>query len=309
MDGHGADREDTVDSSRGLTLRERAISGALRSLPLKHGKHRLLDRLAPRSPSAGPARVRMGYAGADLIMDVDDLVGWHSAVLRSFDPEVSEVLGVVASTSPRTVLWDVGANKGACSYAVAAAFPDAELVLIEPQPAMQPLLEHNVAALAPGRSELWPVALGREDGRMTLHIPEENKGRASLVHQGEGQSVEIDVITPRAAEGAVRLRPAHPGEDRRRGLEVDVVTALESFLSDQVCEALVFENHQEDAAAFEQLRGIFQRHGYLVHGITRTPFSTHLTPTDTLLDHAIDYVALRPDAASRPVVKALIRAV
>jgi FkbM family methyltransferase len=111
----------------------------------------------------------------------DDLVGWHFLLLKSFDPAVSEVLCAAGRGSERQVMWDIGANKGACAYAVATELPCSQVVLIEPQASLSELLEHNMQKLAPGRFELHAVGVGIRQEMLELVIPGDNKGRASLV--------------------------------------------------------------------------------------------------------------------------------
>lgn len=249
----------------------------------------------------------MPYGGTSLTMDVDDLVVWHFAVLRSFDPEVSEVLCAVGESSTAPVFWDIGANKGACLYAVARGLPRARLVLIEPQPALQELIRHNMAQLAPGRHEIWDVAVGSEEGDFTLSVPEDNKGRASLVHHGDGASVTVHVIT--AEQLASQSEAGWPTLVKIdvEGFEEQVITTLEPALRSGACEAVVFESHQDETQIFADVSDIFTEHGYEVFGITRTPFTTRLTPAPTQLPGAMDYAALRPDVLSRPAVRRLIR--
>ena len=186
------------DGYRSMSTAERALALFLRALPIKHGCHRLLDKIKPALWPQTTPQVRMSYIGHELLMNADDLVGWHFLILGSFDPEVSEVLCAVGAESKRQVMWDIGANKGACAYAIATALPNCQIVLIEPQTTLTELLEHNMHILAPGRFELHAVGVGTQEGMLELVIPENNKGRASLVHElgiDKGHTVMVHILT------------------------------------------------------------------------------------------------------------------
>ena len=99
---------------RSLTCLEQLLSILLRNLPIKNGKHRLLDKSFPKSWSKSGKDVYLKYRGARLRLNIDELVGWHFAMLHSFDPEVIEALNMSASNSDGQVFWDIGANKCFC---------------------------------------------------------------------------------------------------------------------------------------------------------------------------------------------------
>lgn len=107
-------------------------------------------------------------------------------MLQSFDPEVTEVLKKFALHDYGDVFWDIGANKGACSYEIATALPNSKIVAIEPQEIMQGLLKSNLDILAPGRHEIVKVGIGEKPGFFDLVIPQGNRGRTSLVNAIKG---------------------------------------------------------------------------------------------------------------------------
>lgn len=286
-----------LPGTRKLTLLESSLSLAFRMLPVKHGAHRLLDRLAPHAWVKGPSNVAVPYRGGTLRIDVSDLVGWHFLVMRNFDPEITEVLQGFASPAGEDVFWDIGANKGALSYAMAAALPRARIVAIEPQAALREPLNANLETLAAGRYEVFTVALGEEPGRLELVIPPGNRGGASLVGDRDPDSLveEVEVVTA----DALRRRSAHGWPSIVKidveGFEPTVIRSLSGAFQSRQVRACVFECHGSRQGGFEQIRQCTEPCGYRVYAIRKTPFATRLVPTAALARGATDYALIRDD--------------
>ena len=280
------------DTCSTLTRTERLLAMGLRMLPLKHGKHRILERLLPRPLGAPSRTVVTPYHGAALHIKIDDLVGWHFAMLRSFDPEITEVLRAAAGTGEQ-VFWDVGANKGACSYAIAAGLPRCKIVAIEPQAQMAADLLHNLGQISPGRFEHNPVGIGTRDEVLELTIPQGNSGRATLHPErmyvsGRTESVQLLTATS-LAEGSRFGWPSLVKIDVE-GHESEVVSSLAPCLESNRCRAMVFENHASDKDGFSAIYAQASRNGYRVFGIAKTPFSTRLIETREQVQGVTDYV-------------------
>jgi FkbM family methyltransferase len=286
-----------MPDTRRPTLLESGLSFAFRMLPVKHGAHRLLDRLVPRAWVKGSFNVAVPYRGGTLRIDVSDLVGWHFLVMRSFDPEISEVLLSFADLAGEEVFWDIGANKGVLSYAMAAALPRARIVAIEPQSGLREPLKANLETLAHGRHEVFTVALGDQPGRLELIIPPHNRGQASLVAaRSPGSLVEqVEVVTA----DALRMRSSYDWPTMVKidveGFEPTVVRSLREAFRSRRVRVCVFECHRSQETAFKQIREVTQPCGYLLYAIRKTPFSTRLVPTAMLARAVTDYALIRDD--------------
>ena len=180
--------------SRQLTIGEAALSWMLRHLPIKHGKHRILDRLCPKAWVNGDPVVALSFHGNRLTLDLSDLVGWHFAMLRNFDPEVAEILLRFSDFDAEEIFWDIGANKGTFLYQVAHELPKAKIVAIEPQPELVRQLIKNTERH--DRCQIFDVGLGDEAKTVPLYIPDANRGSASLVHNFDGaRSMSVKIET------------------------------------------------------------------------------------------------------------------
>lgn len=288
--------------SRAMSAAESVLSALLRALPVKHGRHRLLDKIKPELWSDTTTLVKTPYKGHELLIDADDLVGWHFLLLKSFDPEVSEVLCAVGEASDRQVMWDIGANKGACAYAVATALPRCQIVLIEPQATLSGLLEHNMRQLAPGRFELLAAAVGIEEETLELAIPWGNKGRASLVPGVDGEDCRKVMVQVRTAQQIADSSafgwPTLVKIDVE-GFEPQVFESLAPALSARAIEAIVFENHPWQGAAFRPICSAVHRCGYRMFAIRKTAFTTQLQACDAIVPAATDYAVIRDDLLGR----------
>lgn len=77
------------------------------------------------------------------------------------------------------IIFDVGANHGDFARAAAAVYPNAQIWLFEPQPALVPSLR-ELAGPQHGRWHVEPIGLGNVDGTLGLQIAADD-GIASFV--------------------------------------------------------------------------------------------------------------------------------
>lgn len=279
------------------TLLESGLSLLLRLLPVKHGAHRLLDRVRPTAWVQGPAMVDVPYRGHILQMDVSDLVGWHFLIMRSFDPEITEVLQRFVSRSGTDVFWDIGANKGAVSYEMATALPGCRVVAIEPQRTLTGPLAENLETLARGRYEVFRVGIGETPGTFELVIPPGNRGRASLkAERSQGNLIEqIEVVTADTVRRYSRYGWPTVVKVDVEGFEPEVIRSLRPAFARRRIRCCVFECHASQDHSFQRIRAAVANLGYGLYAITKTPFSTHLIATNRLIRAATDYALIRDD--------------
>jgi FkbM family methyltransferase len=309
VDVQGVSATQAAADGRAMSAAESVLSALLRALPVKHGRHRLLDKIKPAHWPHTTAVVKTRYKGRELLMDADDLVGWHFLMLKSFDPEVSEVLCAVGAASERQVMWDIGANKGACAYAVATVLPRSRVVLIEPQVALAELLAHNMQQLAPGRFELHAVGIGVKAETLELVVPCDNKGRASLV---------LDVGAEDCCKLMVPMRTARQVADDSafgwptlakidvEGFEPQVFASLAPALAERACEAIVFENQPCQDRAFAQILAVVRPCGYRVFAVCKSAFATQLRACNAIVPAATDYAVIRDDLLGRAGVRKMM---
>lgn len=281
-------------NTRKLTFGEKALSLFLRALPIKNGKHRILDHIlkVPWGLST-TSNVEFRYKNTDLIINIDDLVGWHFLILRSFDPEIVDVLTKLASHDTEHVYWDIGFNKGACSYAIAKAMPNSKVVAIEPQAELKELNEVNLKRICPNRFEYYQLAIGLKNEILPLVVPEKNKGKATLhcsTITEDAVIEEIQMVTPQTiVEQSAFGWPTLVKIDVE-GHEPHVIRSLLPALTNHKCEVIVFENHFNEIDNFNIIKNITKDIGYSLFGISKSIFTTKLVPAISIVEDITDYV-------------------
>ena len=262
--------------SRQLTIGEAALSWMLRHLPIKHGKHRILDRLCPKAWVNGDPVVTLGFYGKRLTLDISDLVGWHFAMLRNFDPEVAEILLRFSDSDAEEIFWDVGANKGALLYQVAHELPKAKIVAIEPQPELVRYLMKNTERH--DRCQIFDVGLGDEAKTVPLYIPDANCGSASLVHTFEGGRVmSVNIETAETIKARSGLGWPTLVKIDVEGYEPNVIRSLRPAFEYRDIKCCVFECFQKESLL--EIIAAVESYGYKTHAIRKSVFSTWLEGT------------------------------
>lgn len=289
-------------NQREPTKLESCLSLLMRSLPIKHGTHRILDWVRSTSWVNDPSLVKLPYKGYTILMDVSDLVGWHFFIMHNFDPEVTEIIERFSVGDENDVFWDIGANKGACSYEIASALNMCRIVAIEPQYEMRELLESNLQTLAPGRHEIFSVGIGEVPGHFDIVIPNGNRGQASLIVNkiNDGNLIEaIEVVTAVTLEKQSQYGWPTIIKIDVEGFEPSVIKSLEPAFECRRVRCCVFECHSTEATGFENIRNTTEKFGYHIYAIQKTIFTTTLTPTLALVKDATDYAIIRDDLFER----------
>lgn len=287
--------------ARTLSFGESVLSILLRALPLKHGKHKILDMLTSSAWIKSDKPVSIAIQGHPIVVDPGDLVGWHFAMLRSFDPEVVELLSKVCDPEKEEVLWDIGANKGACFCSLASKVPSLRIVAVEPQGKLQANNIANLESLCPGRYEYVHAGLGDEEAELTLVIPHANNGRASFHKKKTKPDDEIETIKVHTATHIMRHSqfgwPTIIKIDVE-GHEPQVFRSLQPCFATGICKLIAFENHAAEVNAFETMKTVTAPFGYQVFGITKSAWSTALVATQTQIPGVRDYALIRSDIAT-----------
>lgn len=297
----GSEANAVEKQSRQLSISETLLSLIFRALPVKHGRHRLLDRVVPKAWNKSGKSVTVSIHGCEVIVNPNDLVGWHFAILRSFDPEVVEILEKACNPDYKEVFWDIGANKGACFCNLATKLPLLHVVAIEPQASLSVHNINNLESICPGRYEYVQTGIGEEEAELTLIIPKANFGRASLHIQQCSPDDNCEVIKLQTAQQIVESSkfgwPTVAKIDVE-GHEPQVFRSLAPCLKSRICKAIVFENHKTEATAFDTIKSITEPHGYEIYGIRKSPWSTTLVPAKEQLSQVTDYAVIRADFAT-----------
>jgi FkbM family methyltransferase len=132
-------------------------------------------RIGPLHP-----RIKMRRFGGDIFI-------FHEVLRCGVYDFPSRIL-----TQEPKVIVDLGANIGLTSLTLAARFPTASLVCVEPHPENAELLRHNLQALG-DRATLIEAAVAEKEGSIRLALDTEHYN-ASLV-RSTAHTVEVNALT------------------------------------------------------------------------------------------------------------------
>ena len=246
--------------------------------------------------------VACNFHGKTLAIDIADLVGWHFQMLRGFHPEVVEAIVRFADKDAEEVFWDIGANKGACSYQVAYALPKCKTVAVEPQKDLIPNLSRNLQVVAEGRAEVFPVGIGEKSDISFLYIPKVNTGAASLLPPVEFplelNGLEVRIETAEWVKRNSRFGWPTLVKIDVEGFEPNVIKSLVPAFETGLIKCCVFECKVSEKGSFQQINESLAGFGYKTYAIRKSIFSTWLEETSKLVTDVTDYALVRSAIAS-----------
>jgi FkbM family methyltransferase len=213
-------------------------------------------------------------------------------MLRNFDPEVVETIVKFADRDAEEIFWDIGANKGACSYQIAHALPKCKIVAVEPQASLISTVALNLAEIARERFEIFPVGIGDKSEVLPLSVPANNKGAASFVRDVGPEAMQVRVEPAEYIQKQTGSWPTLVKIDVE-GFESNVVKSLFPAFSLRTIKCCVFECHATERDSFAEVRSYTEPWGYKTHAIRRSLFSTWLQETTGLIAGSTDYAIVR----------------
>lgn len=158
-----------------------ALASVTRRYPFFSGcgtlaNHPLMKKILPYSPEDAWAPTKGGYARVSL----NDWLGRSVFLFGDLDPKLTWVLSRLIK--PGDHVLDIGANIGLVTLLMSKLVGKDGLVhSFEPNPQAATLLRSALAYNRIENVKLHPIALGDVDQTLTLSVPTDNAGSASLV--------------------------------------------------------------------------------------------------------------------------------
>jgi len=268
-----------------LRGRLRAVVLAIgRAYPLYSGcgtiaNSALWRALTKGGPEEAVAQIR--GTGARLIVPTDDYIGAAVHSFGDLDPKVTWVARRILR--PGDTALDIGANLGLVAIAMADAVGTRGRVeAFEPQPRFAELTRRSAELNRFDQLTLHEVALGRTDAEVTLHIPNENMGRASI-GRSQGADEAIQVLQRQAGEvlEALALGPIRLIKMDVEGYETEIIAGAEGYLRRNPPDAILFKMNEFHGAFGEQELVIqLSALGYRFAEIPRCIWRMRLRPID-----------------------------
>ncbi|MEM9345493.1 MAG: FkbM family methyltransferase [Planctomycetota bacterium] len=298
------------DIARTPSLSEQLLGALLRAIPIRHGKHRLIDRLDRYKRIGGTGWVSVPFGHGSVVVESGDLVGRHFMLLRHFDPEVSDVLVAASRQDKPDTLWDIGANQGTSCYQLVNRLPKLRVVAVEPQVELYELLSQNLNQIASDRFEAYNVGLGSEAQHLELYVPTDNRGAGSLCkekNEPESNSETVSIVTPRMVLDQSSFGPPDLIKIDVEGYESVVITALADHLRDWSTRVIVFEAHNDSTPEFKSIIETLEGLDFELFRLTKSLYKTLLYPIGDRNHAASDFVALSRSAQRSKALEELIQ--
>lgn len=182
--------------SRSFLLRHKVIS-ALRDWDVR-GIRRLsvvLPKLLLPKPEAVGKHVLQTIHGVELLIDPSVDKGVELSLFETGTYEKGTIQLLNDLLKPGSTFLDIGANIGLLSaIASKRVGANGKVIAVEANPKTVEILRHNLALNHCENVEIYPLALGSENGTATLYENwDVNRGGASLLSQGDDTGIEVPV--------------------------------------------------------------------------------------------------------------------
>jgi FkbM family methyltransferase len=146
-----------------------------------------------------PRRGRFAHRhpnGAEVEMDLADELGRYAYVYGGFEP--AELRCLLERAGSGRAVFDVGANVGYHTTALARHRPRGLVVAVEPSPANLRRLRQNLARNGAEAVHVHPCAVGNRRGSITLHLATDSaylSTRTPVGNRSTGQAIEVPLRT------------------------------------------------------------------------------------------------------------------
>jgi FkbM family methyltransferase len=189
---------------------------------------------------------------------------------------------------------------GTFTYQLIDQFPSIRVVAIEPQPDLADLIRSNLDELHKGSYEVFDVAIGSNEAKMSLEIPEGNRGAGTLtpeIFEPFEQSTKITVRTVPAEWIFQQSKFGWPTLIKMdvQGYESLVIRSLRPAFQASIPRAVVFEHMSGIDPGWRQIFSELTASRYVIFAIRRNAWATWLEPVNAATDRATDYAAVRGD--------------
>lgn len=269
-----------------------------RLYPLLSGCGKIANLAVLKRVFPGRERIVWARVGSSrCLVPLDDYVGRAAFLFGDLDPKITWVIN--RCVRPGDTVLDVGANLGIVTLLLAQKVGATGAVhAFEPSPPVLRLLRETLrqAHLMPIR--LHEFAVGDKEGTLTLSIPPENAGAASLVTthtQAGSASCEVRVERLSACLVCVGEKPVAFMKIDVEGFEASALRGLMEGEDGLHPVVIVLEEHSpKDSEAFT----VLSAHRYAILGLERALMRAPrlVARSDTGFLSCHDFVAVHESA-------------
>ena len=219
-----------------------------RCYPLYSGRGTIANSKIFRSLSetkSSPEITTTLHDGSSIVVPLDDYIGRSIYYFGDLDYKISWVCKNVLR--PGDCVVDIGAHFGLVTlFASAIVGPKGSVHSFEPHPKFADRIQRSLTLNQRRNVSLHNVALTDEPGEMTLHVPFDNSGRASLIKPNRPlYEVQIKAVNTTDYFGQLDLNSIRLLKIDVEGHEEDVFRGGEGFLRTNKPDVILFEEHKK----------------------------------------------------------------
>jgi FkbM family methyltransferase len=286
----------------GRALLQQALPRIFRAYPLKSGSGTIANKPAMRwlmGAWSDEVTAKVGR-GSRLLVRSDDYVGRAVILFGDLDPKVSWVVDRLLR--PGDNVLDIGANWGLVTMRAASRVqPTGHVHAIEPQERLVVYGRASAELNEYSNVTFHALALSDAAGMMTLSVPDDNSGAASLAHglehlPGRNQTVRVEETT--AFLESLAIQRWRLWKIDVEGHEAAVLRGAQRYLQEyNQPDVILFEEHRKPTVDAESVK-LLQSLGYDLFGLPRAVFRIRMHPVTPERDSAHDVVAIKRDCRS-----------
>jgi FkbM family methyltransferase len=283
----------------GRALLRQALPRIFRAYPLKSGTGTIANKPAMRwlmGSWSTDVTAKVGR-GSRLLVRSDDYVGRAVILFGDLDPKVSWVVDRLLR--PGNNVLDIGANWGLVTMRAARRVqPTGRVHAIEPQERLVAYGRTSAGLNDYSNVTFHAIALSDAAGMMTLSVPDDNSGAASLAHgledlPGRSQTVTVEETT--AFLESLTIDRWRLWKIDVEGHEAAVLRGAERYIREHnQPDVILFEEHRKPTVDAESVK-LLHSLGYDLFGLPRAMFRVRLHPVTPQRDSAHDVVAVKRD--------------
>ena len=234
-----------------LSTRQELVASITRRYPFYRGLTRISGSSTFRNltgPNGGIAWTRVP-GGYEIAAPLDDYVGRLTYYFGDLDRKITWACSRLVR--PGDVVFDIGANIGLVTFILSSIVGSKGLVhAFEPNPEMCALIEQATARNNVRNIALHRVALGAQEGDLTLSVPSGNAGAASFIStrqtpDSKTMTVPVHTLSSIMAHetvGHIRLVKIDV-----EGFEPEVLSGASELFSRQPPDIILFELNDRTA--------------------------------------------------------------
>jgi FkbM family methyltransferase len=274
--------------------------------PLKSGSGTIANTRYFRrlTADADPHVIARLRSGSYVYAQLDDYVGRAAFFFGDLDPKVTWICDRILR--PGDLVIDVGANIGIVTMQAAGLVgPTGHVHAVEPQRDLAAQISASAELNGYGNITVHELGLSDAPGEMTLTVPTDNCGAASVV----GGHVDGRAVTIRLERAGEFLRAIGAQDARLMKLDVEgheaaVLAGAEEVLASAGPDVILFEEFREPPLQQRSLQ-LVQAAGYQVFAIPKGKLRLRLRPIEQSPPGAHDFLAVRRGERGDEVLRRL----